>query len=150
MRAPLVFPQQAIPPRNDLREMLRRHVKVRSLACMEVAAARRESAMSSAADLAAYQNTVRSAVRGFYRILPAGPLAPPPIGKVVGGSVHAGFRLENVLFETWPGWQVNASVYVPTEAEPPEPPPVLVEALLDEPPLAPVLITPLYGGGGRR
>ena len=37
-----------------------------------------------------------------------------------------------------------------TDAEPPEPPPVPDELLLVVPPLAPVLSTPLYGGGGRR
>jgi len=32
-----------------------------------------------------------------------------------------GYRLENVLFESFPGWQVNATVYVPLDFAPPFP-----------------------------
>jgi cephalosporin-C deacetylase-like acetyl esterase len=34
---------------------------------------------------------------------------------------RAGYRLENVLFESFPGWEVNATVYVPLDYAPPFP-----------------------------
>ena|GEM_PF-582956 len=115
------LPKQAIAPRTDLREMLRAHIVSRGLACMATAAARREGATASPEAMAAYRTAIRAAVRGFYGALPAGAEAPPPAATPAGTFAHPGFRIENVLFETYPGWQVNATVYVPTEFQPPFP-----------------------------
>ena len=117
-----LLPQQAITPQTDLREMVRLHIVRRALGCMEAAAARRERATVSPDDLVEYRRDVREAVRGFYGELPAGPEASPPDPQPVSEFEHAEFRLENVLFETFPGWQVNATVYVPTDHRPPFPP----------------------------
>lgn len=113
--------QRSIAPRGDLREMLREHIVARGLVAMEAAAARREAALRSPEALAEYQQHVRAAVRGFYGILPAGPQAPPPVVTPVSTFTHPGFRLENVRFDSFPGWEVNATVYVPTGYEPPFP-----------------------------
>jgi dienelactone hydrolase len=114
------LPQGAIPPTTDLREMLRAHIVSRSLACMAGAEARRTAALADGA-FTAYQQAIRAAVRGFYETLPAGGDAPPPDVTPVSAFTYPGFRVENVLFETYPGWQVNATVYVPTECTPPFP-----------------------------
>ena len=115
------LPQQAITPQIDLREMVRLHIVNRALDCMEAATERREQAAASPQAVADYREMVREAVRGFYGELPAGPGADPPDPQPVSEFEHAGFRLENVLFETYPGWEVNATVYVPTDHRPPFP-----------------------------
>lgn len=88
---------------------------------MEAAADRRDNAIISESAMVGYRQAIRKAVRGFYGDLPAGPGAPPPVAKTVSEYSHPGFRLENVLFETYPGWQVNATVYVPELFKPPFP-----------------------------
>lgn len=113
--------QRSVAPRYDLREMVREHVVSRSLACMEAAAARREAALRSPEALRDYRRQIGEAVRGFYGTLPVGPAAPPPVATLVSAFDHPGFRLENVLFDSFPGWQVNATVYVPTDVPPPFP-----------------------------
>lgn len=116
----------SIRPRTDLREMLRAHIIARSLACMEAAQRRRVAALQSPQAMSAYSQVIRKAVQGFYGTLPAGPGATPP--KVIPVSVfsYEGYRVENVLFETYPGWQVNASVYLPSEADWTPPYPVVI------------------------
>jgi dienelactone hydrolase len=114
------LPQGAIPPFSDLREMLRAHIVSRSLACMAAAETRRATALAEGT-FAAYQQAIRTAVHGFYGTLPAGIAVPPPAVTPVSTFTSPGFRVENVLFETYPGWQVNATVYVPTECTPPFP-----------------------------
>ena len=113
--------QRSIPPRTDLREMLRDHIVRRSLACMEAAAARRQQATATPVALAAYCARIQGAVRGFYGNLPAGPEVQPPTATLVSTFSYDGYRAENVLFETYPGWQVNATVYVPADCLPPFP-----------------------------
>lgn len=113
-------PQKSEPARADLREMLRRHIISRSLDCMESAAKRREAALSGG-DFEAYRRAIRGAVRGFYGPLPAGKSAPPPVVTRVSSFDFNGFRIENVLFDSFPGWQVNATVYVPADFQPPFP-----------------------------
>lgn len=113
----------------DLRDMLRQHIIGRSLACMARAAERRRVSLDSGfvvnaqpnGDVAAYRTTIRAAVAGFYGPLPAGPhTAPPPVTEV-SRFEKRGYRLENVLFDSFPGWQVNATVYVPLDCAPPFP-----------------------------
>jgi dienelactone hydrolase len=113
-----LIPQRSIPPQEDLREMVRIYLIRRSLACMEQAAARRQKAMQ-AGEWNVYRATIRKSVRRFYGILPAGPDVPLPQVIPVSTFGHNGFRIENVLFDSFPGWQVNASVYIPTTNKPP-------------------------------
>jgi dienelactone hydrolase len=100
--------------------MLRQHIIARALDCMGKAAARREAALADK-KFDGYRQAVRAAVRGFYGKLPASPDTPPPVVTPVSSSEHPGFRVENVLFESFPGWQVNATVYVPADFRPPFP-----------------------------
>jgi dienelactone hydrolase len=116
-----LLPQQSMTPRTDLREMVRLHIVRRALDCMEAAGERREQATASPQSVAQYRAKVRDAIRGFYGEFPAGPDAEPPDSRPVSEFEHNDFRLENVLFETYPGWEINATVYVPTDYRPPFP-----------------------------
>ena len=112
--------QRPIPPAADLRDMLRQHLIRRSLECMAQAGTRRQQALRDGR-IAAYQDTVRRAVRSLYGELPVGANAPGVCAKQVSAFEKNGYRLENVLFESFPGWEVNATVYVPLDHEPPFP-----------------------------
>jgi dienelactone hydrolase len=103
-------------PGLDLRDMLRRHLVARSLDCMRRAENRRADALRPGR-LRAYQDALRAAVRGFYPGLPAGPVP----ATLVSAFEHPGFSVENLLFDSFPGWQVNASVFVPLDFAPPYP-----------------------------
>jgi len=115
------IPQRPIAPHTDLRDMLRQAVIRRSLEALEQARQRREAALAPGGDGAGYVRQIRRAVRGFYGELPAGPEAPPVRAREVSRVERPGFRVENVLFESFPGWEVNASVYVPLDDDPPFP-----------------------------
>ena len=112
--------QSPIPPTVDLRDMVRQHLVTRSLAYMQASAERRATALRTG-DSAAYQQAIRNAVRGFYGDLPVGRRAAPLHATPVSQFDKRGYRLENVLFDSYPGWQVNATVYVPLDYAPPFP-----------------------------
>jgi dienelactone hydrolase len=116
--------QGPVPVELDLRDMLRRHLVRRSLDCMAQAAKRRR-AVTHSTDAAAYCETIRSALRDVIGPLPVGPNADPVQPRLVSRHERDGYALENVLFCSWPGWEVNATVYVPTESDGPYPPVVL-------------------------
>ncbi|MEZ5277227.1 MAG: hypothetical protein R3F07_12670 [Opitutaceae bacterium] len=117
-RSPI--PQAPIDPAMDLRMMLRNHIVGRSLECMAEAGRRREAAIDSG-EVGAYGRTVRSLLGRSHRDLPVGSAVPPPDSRTVSVHRKKGYRIENVLFDSFPGWQVNASVYVPEDFEPPFP-----------------------------
>ena len=100
--------------------MLRQHIVGRSLAAMTEAATRRQASLASG-DVAGYRAAIRAAVHGFYGALPAGSDAEPVQPTEISRFEKAGYRLENVLFDSFPGWQVNATVYVPLDFAPPFP-----------------------------
>ena len=108
---PLEQNQGPIRPTVDLRDMLRRHLIASSLACMAKAAERRRLCLETD-DIAAYRTAIRSALAGFYGELPVGPHARAVGARVVSRYEKTGYRLENVLFDSFPGWEVNATVYV--------------------------------------
>lgn len=108
--------QHPIPPSLDLRDMLRRHLIHRSLACMDAAASRRTTALTTG-DPAAYTDALRRAVRGFYDAFPRNRVIATPVSR----HDRRGYRLENVLFDSFPGWEINATVYVPLDFAPPFP-----------------------------
>ena len=96
--------------------MLRRRLVERSLTCIRQAAQRRSEALR-AGRLDDYRSMLRDAVRDFYDEFPSAPLQ----ATLVSAFEKAGYRLENVLFDSYPGWQVNATVYVPLDFAPPFP-----------------------------
>jgi dienelactone hydrolase len=100
--------------------MLRQYLISRGLACMRASAERRRAALETG-DVATYRRAIRRAVRGFYGVLPVGEHTAPVRAIPVSCFDKDGYRLENVLFYSYPGWQVNATVYVPLDVDPPFP-----------------------------
>ena len=116
--------QGPVQPDLDLRDMVRRHLVARSLACMERAAAPR-SAVSTQNDAPHYASQNRAAVAQVMGRMPVGAQAEPIEPRLVSRHERDGYTLENVLFCSWFGWEVNATVYIPTTTPPPYPPIVL-------------------------
>jgi len=112
--------QGPIPAAADLRDMLRRYLIRRSLECMARAAERRTRAAAEE-QIAAYRDAVRGAVRRFYGQLPVGTNAGRVRARQVSSFEKDGYRLGDVLSESFPGWEVNATVYVPLDHRPPFP-----------------------------
>ena len=112
--------QKPVAPTLDLRDMLRAYIIRRSLGHMAAAAERRRASLLSG-DITTYRAAIRQAVAGFYGELPFGAGVAPIIAREVSRFDRAGYRLENVLFESFPGWEVNATVYVPLDYAPPFP-----------------------------
>ncbi|MCC6578930.1 MAG: acetylxylan esterase [Phycisphaeraceae bacterium] len=110
--------QRSILPRVDLREMMRQHIVDRGLAYMEQAQERRQLAQRGPAVAAAYRQQVAATLREYYADLPAGPHLPPPPVSPVSTFEQGEYRVENVVFESWPGWKINASVFVPSGTGP--------------------------------
>jgi dienelactone hydrolase len=91
--------------------MLQRQVVQACRQALAAGAARRQAVIGAAAWSAWQQMTLATVRRPFPPWLwdhPA-PLAP----RTVAVQQHRGFRLENVVFTSLPGWEVNASVYLP-------------------------------------
>ncbi len=112
--------QNPIKPKTDLRDMLRQHLVRRSLACMKASQKRRQAALKKG-DVDGYCWTIRTAVQGFYGKLPVGRNGAPLQIVRVSSFEKNGYRIENVLFDSFPRWQVNATVYVPLDFKPPFP-----------------------------
>jgi len=112
--------QHPVAPSVDLRDMLRQHIIRRSLACMAEAASRRQKTLETG-QIYPYIQHIREAVRGFYGQLPVGENGAPLEVTEISSFEKNGYRLENVLFDSFPGWQVNATVYVPLNSRPPFP-----------------------------
>ena len=87
---------------------------------MEKAAERRRTAVSND-KISEYCKTIRTAVHSFYGELPVNRNGVPLVSQKVSNFEKDGYRIENVLFESFPGWEVNATVYVPLDYESPFP-----------------------------
>lgn len=71
-------------------------------------------------DPAAAAQWTQAQFRSYYgdlREFISGPLN----ARIVGRGEGNGFRYENVLFESHPGWEVNATIYLPLEVTEPRP-----------------------------
>ncbi len=114
------LPQAPISPKGDLRDMLRKHLVERSLAYMEDSVARRKETLNNG-NIHDYCQTIAQSVVQFHGELPAGPGKLPPKITEISRFDKKGYRIENILFDSFPGWQVNATVYVPLYFKPPFP-----------------------------
>lgn len=96
----------------DPRSMLLRHVRGRALARLEEREGERLDTLR-AGGWREYAQQVRANVARAYGDIPfasaGGPLKARPASTIE--THHC--RIENVLFESFPGWEVNASVFVP-------------------------------------
>lgn len=96
-------------------EMLRRHLMARGLAALS------EGAKRWAADPVG----ARQRFASYYGDLPAVLAATPFKARVVGSGQGPGFRYENILFESHPGWEVNATLFLPADLPPPYAPVIM-------------------------
>ncbi len=117
----LAFELGPVAPTVDLRNMVRDHVVRQSLELLEEANRRREQAIASG-QWETWRDGVRAAV--------ARDLGPFEWGdlnvRAVSRHEAQGCSVENVLFESLPGWDVNASVFLPNPAAYPPPWPAIV------------------------
>lgn len=116
----VMVPQAPVEASVDLRNMVRRYLISRSLKCMEGAAERRQVAVTGG-KINEYRKEIQTAVRNFYGELPVGKNGAPLKSEMVSTFEKEGYRIENVLFDSFPGWEVNATVYVPLDYKPPFP-----------------------------
>ena len=101
-----------LPTTVDLRSMVTRHLLSRSLKALADADARRDAAFHGG-DWQAYRASVRQQAREAFGEMPFGATGRPLNVRAVSTFEIRSCRIENVLFESFPGWEVNASVFVP-------------------------------------
>jgi dienelactone hydrolase len=114
-----------VPPTVDLRNMVTEHIVRKGCATLDSTAQARRDAIASG-DWTAWRESVREAVREGLGPLPSGPEGKPLNVRIVSRHERPGYVVENVLFESLPGLDVNASVYLPLKEDFPPPWPGIV------------------------
>ena len=123
--APDGFLLGPVAPDLDLRNMVRAHIVRRACELLGAAAERRTEAFSSGT-WQTWRAEIRQKVRAALGEMSFGPSGPPLNVRAVSRHERPGYVIENVLFESLPGWDVNASVYLPIAKEHPPPWPAIV------------------------
>lgn len=119
------FTMGPVPGRMDLRNMMTSHVVQRSCAALdELAVKRREAAESG--EWGTWRQDIRRAVSASLGEMPFGEHGGPLNIRPVSRHEREHYTVENVLFESLPGLDVNASVYLPLEEAHPKPWPAVV------------------------
>ena len=113
--AEMPFALGPAPVTVDLRNMLREYVVRRSCQALDETAARRRQAFDSG-EWQAWRDNVREKLRAALG-LPAQFQNPLNVRAVSRHDLKWGGAVENVLFESLPGWDVNASVFLPNPNE---------------------------------
>ncbi len=119
------FTLAPVVPKQDLRTMLRRHIVGCCCDELNAAAEQREKAFASGA-WEAWRDAIRGKVLAALGEMKLGKDGPPLNVRNVSRHEGAGFNVENVLFESLPGWDVNASVFLPDANAYPPPWPAIV------------------------
>jgi dienelactone hydrolase len=109
-----------VPPKCDLRSMLREHIARRACEMLDAAAKKREDSFASG-EWREWRDGVRARVRSALGEMKYGPVGPELNVRPVTKFERDGYAIENVLFESLPGWDVNASVYLPDPGSFPPP-----------------------------
>ncbi len=109
----------------DLRTMLTNHLVRKCCQALDETAARREQSFKSG-NWQSWREQVRGQVRARLGDLPFGASGGPLNVRPVSRHERNGYTLENVLFESLPGMDVNASVYLPDPGAYPPPWPAVV------------------------
>ena len=102
-----------ISPSRDQRSQVVDHRVRRRLDRLEQAARRRQLAFGEAGGWQEYVQGIRAHVREAFGDTPFGPRGGPLNLRSVSTLETAHCRIENILFESYPGWEVNASVFAP-------------------------------------
>ena len=119
------FAMGPVAPKLDLRTMLRRHVVRRSCEMLNAAARERKEAFRGG-NWQAWRDEIREKVRAALGEMKFGPDGPALNVRAVSRFERKGYVVENVLFESLPGWDVNGSVYLPDAKTFPPPWPAIV------------------------
>ncbi len=109
-----------IRPSVDLRTMVREKLVQRSLALLEQGAEDRINAFRTG-NWQSWRDSVRASVLEQLGDLPFGDRGAPLNIRNVSGFELPHCRVENVLFESFKGWDVNASVFLPNKEKFPPP-----------------------------
>ena len=104
-------------PRGDLRTQLTERVFGRSFAALQKAARVREELLSSGR-WDEYQSNTRRRIIDAFGTMPYGRKGGSLNVQPVSSFDTRHCRIENVLFESFPGWQVNATVFIPKSPGP--------------------------------
>jgi dienelactone hydrolase len=107
-------------PKTDLRNMLRSYIVKRSCAELEASAEKRINAFR-AGQWEAWRDTVRRRVAAQMGELPVGEQGCDLNIRSVSQLHPPHCDIENVLFESLKGWDVNASVFLPKKDKYPPP-----------------------------
>lgn len=114
-----------VPPTIDLRNMLRAHVVRRCCELIDAGAARRKQGFASG-QWQTWRDAIRQSVLAGLGEMPFGKTGGPLNVRAVSRHERKGYVIENVLFESLPGCDVNASVYLPQPDKYPPPWPAIV------------------------
>ena len=114
-----------VAPTDDLRNMVRSHLVRRCCAELDALAEKRDAAFERG-QWESWRAQVRQEVARDLGPLEFGQDATALNVRVVSRHERAHYVIENVLFESLPGWDVNASVYLPKDAAYPPPWPAIV------------------------
>ena len=99
-------------PGGDLRGMLRRRIVATAVRQLTVGRAER-ARLATPEAWRRYSQTLRGRVIASLASVGYQPAAGPVRARVVSRRKCNGFSIENVLFESLPGWWVNATVWKP-------------------------------------
>ena len=100
--------------------MLRNHVARRCQDSFRQSRERRQRAIQEDQD-STYGEEIQHWVRESHGPLPVGAASAPLECREVSRFEKNGYRIENHLFTSFPGWEVNATVYRPSDFDPPFP-----------------------------
>lgn len=113
--AGMLAAQELPAPDSDLRTMLRRHVARRAAETVARGEARRLAAIGGKG-LNEYRAQVRASLREMLGEMPFGSAGGALNVRHVSRHVRDGYSIENVLYESLPGWDVNATLFLPDPA----------------------------------
>ncbi len=99
-------------PGSDLRTMLRRRIVATAWAQLTAGRAERAK-LSGPAPWRRYAQTLRGRFAASLASVNFHPAKGPVRAKLVSRRTFPGFSIENILFESLPGWWVNATVWKP-------------------------------------
>ncbi len=122
--ASLILPGP-VTPSVDLRNMLRRHIVEQACAHLEQAARLRTRAFAGK-EWPAWRARIRSIVKAEMGELPVPKRHADLHIRPVSQYELEWCDIENVLFESFPGWDVNASLFLPKKDKFPPPWPAIV------------------------
>lgn len=109
-----------VAPKCDLRTMLRRHIVRRSCEMLNAAAQKRQAAFDNG-EWRNWRDAIRAKVPAALGDMPFAASGGPLNVRAVSRFERNGYTIENVLFESLPGWDVNGSVYLPDATKFPPP-----------------------------